>query len=147
MWVNWISLKCNIITVGLLQFYLEETTTLLGIFFSESRTTLRLLRNCLYVSNRHKMKSIPPCKDAWSLWCERANYQVAIKQKSLMTNPNITNPFDCNGWILEDEEISQSTDWLVHSFPTKDHLSKKLCECRVKVNGLKCMNAYRLWFW
>jgi hypothetical protein len=39
IWVNWTSLKCNIITVGLLQFYLQDTTTLLGVLFRISGNT------------------------------------------------------------------------------------------------------------
>lgn len=92
---------------------------------------------------------LPPCLDCLKLHAARACYQAAIWHRSLEPTPHVPDPYDCEGWSL-DEEGELTIEWMSGTpapVCVLEFLSckcKRVCQlptCTCMQNGLKCTDA------
>ena len=95
---------------------------------------------------------LPPCLNTLEQHTLRANYQAAIWRRSLENNPDIPDPTDGHGWVL-DEDNTLSIRWMTSQPAPQEVLGLMSCkcscsckspECSCILNGLKCTPACRL---
>ena len=108
------------------------------------------LRYSLFCIKKVAIESqqLPPCRDSLQKHCDKANYQVAIWHRSLVTKPVIPSPVQ-HGWILCETDSSGdlTVDWMSGA-PTPEAVLELLsCQCTRAcrepnsscfVNGLRC---------
>lgn len=95
--------------------------------------------------------NLPPCEDRLYLHALRANYQAAIWKRSLEGFPDIPDPVDGHGWILDGEKLT--IKWMAGAPAPEVVLELLSCDCSKKCevsrcpclqNNLKCTSACKL---
>ena len=124
-----------------------------AMYCSTSGTSdINELRYRLFCLKRGDVKSsqLPPCNDTLRKHSLRANYQAAVRRRSLQRCPEILSPVG-SGWCTEDGKLA--VDWkggqpalqaVLELLSCQCNRSCKLPSCSCIVNGLRCTDMCRL---
>ena len=112
------------------------------------------LRYHLFRANKGTVDSgrFPPCNDILYQHSLRANYQSAIRRRSLVEHPDFSPPQNNHGWTIGHDgqlDIKWMTGapapQVIMEFLSCKCLRKcQLPECECMSNDLKCVEKYRL---
>ena len=118
------------------RLHLECEKFVCFLYRKTSTVEVNELRHQLFVSKASQSDQMPPTRDALRQHILRCNYQAAIWQRALQSEPDIPNPIG-HGWSLNDEQLL-TIQWTTKQ-PAPDELLLLIaCNCRTGCSSGRC---------